>query len=242
MERTAQVQLSHAFVSLADSLVHDFDVVDLLDRLARICVDVLGVDEAGLLLTDQRGNLRVMAASSEAMHLLELYQLQNEEGPCLDSYRTGQPVVMTALDSAVQRWPRFGPAAIAAGFVSVQALPMRLRDQTIGGLNLFSRSHRGLSGDLPTAQALADVATIAILHHRAAAHSDALAEQLQTALSSRLVIEQAKGKLAERGSIDVDDAFNRIRDYCRAQRLPLTDTARQVVNDEIDTDAILHHI
>ena len=235
-----QRQLNGAFVSLADSLVQDYDVVDLLDQLARICVDVLGGDSAGVLITDQRGHLRIMASSSDAMHSLELYEIQNEEGPCLDCFRSGVPVTVTALAAASRRWPRFAPRAIAQGFYAVQALPMRLRDQRIGALNLFYAGPVVLSDeDVDVAQALADVATIGILQHRAVTRRETLAEQLQTALNSRLAIEQAKGRLAERGNLEVEDAFGVLRDYCRGRNLRLSDIARKIVTGEIDADVIL---
>jgi GAF domain-containing protein len=235
-----QRQLNEAFVSLADSLVRDFDVVDLLDRLARICVEVLGGDSAGVLISDQRGYLRIMASSSEVMHTLELYEIQNQEGPCLDCFRMGTPVAVTTLSTATDRWPRFAPKAVAQGFYAVQALPMRLRDQTIGALNLFYGSPIVLSDDdVEMAQALADVATIGILQHRAVTRREVLAEQLQTALNSRLAIEQAKGRLAERGNLEIEEAFTVLRDYCRSRNLRLSDVGRKVVTGEIDADVIL---
>lgn len=237
-----QHQLNTAFVTLADTLVKDFDVVELLDGLARICVEVLGADSAGVLITDQRGHLRILASSSEVMHSLELYEIQNEEGPCLDCFRTGSAVALTELGTAIGRWPRFTGRALAQGFYAVQALPMRLRDQTIGALNLFYAGPISLSeSDVDVAQALADVATIAILQHRAATRRETLAEQLQTALNSRLAIEQAKGRLAERGNLEIEPAFVVLRDYCRAHNLKLSETAAKVVVGEIDADVILAH-
>jgi GAF domain-containing protein len=237
-----QQQLNTAFVTLADTL-EQFDDVELLDRLARICVEVLGADSAGVLITDQRGHLRVLASSSEVMHTLELYEIQNEEGPCLDCFRTGRAVTLTQLTDALRRWPRFTHRALAEGFYAVQALPMRLRDQTIGALNLFYAGPIPMSAsDIDIAQALADVATIGILQHRAVTRRETLAEQLQTALNSRLAIEQAKGRLAERGGLEIEAAFVVLRDYCRANNLRLSDTAAKVVIGEIDADIILKHV
>jgi transcriptional regulator with GAF, ATPase, and Fis domain len=192
---------------------------------------LLDVAAAGLLLADPRGELRVVAASSEAARLLELFQLQNDQGPCLDCYRSGQPVQAADLDAAAARWPRFAPVARQAGFAAVQALPMRLREQVIGALNLF-RAAPGVfdPADVRVGQALADVATISLLHERSMRHSDALNEQLQTALNSRVVIEQAKGKLAERLGVDMDQAFSLLRDFARNRNLRLSDLAQAFID------------
>jgi transcriptional regulator with GAF, ATPase, and Fis domain len=222
--------LSETFVELTDTMVADFDVIDFLHVLTDRSVQLLDVSAAGLLLADQRGELRVVAASSEAARLLELFQLQNDQGPCLDCFRAGQPVAAADQAAAAQRWPRFAAAARQAGFGAVQALPMRLRDQVIGALNLF----RAASGtfdpaDVRIAQALADVATISLLHERTMRHSEALNEQLQTALSSRVVIEQAKGKLAERRGLDMAQAFALLREQARARNMRLSDLAQAFI-------------
>jgi transcriptional regulator with GAF, ATPase, and Fis domain len=205
--------LSETFVELTDTMVAGFDVIDFLHVLTDRSVQLLDVSAAGLLLADPRGELRVVAASSEAARLLELFQLQNDQGPCLDCFRAGRPVAAADLAAEAQRWPRFAAAAQQAGFAAVQALPMRLRDQVIGALNLF----RAVPGafdpaDIRIGQALADVATISLLHERSMRHSDTVNEQLQTALNSRVIIEQAKGKLAERLGLDMDQAFSVLRD------------------------------
>jgi transcriptional regulator with GAF, ATPase, and Fis domain len=218
--------LSDTFIDLADTMVADFDIIDFLDMLVDRSVRLLDVSAAGVLLADPRGDLRVAAASTEAAGLLELFQLQNDEGPCLDCYRTGQPVSAADLSAASQRWPQFAAAATQAGFWAVQALPMRLRGQVIGALNLF-RADPGpfdLDGQR-IGQALADVATIGLLHERNLRRSEALAEQLQAALNSRVVIEQATGKLAERLSLDMPRAFAMLRDYARNTNQRLTDVA-----------------
>jgi len=205
-------------------------VIDFLHVLTDRSVQLLDVSAAGLLLADQRGELRVAAASSEAAGMIELFQIQNDQGPCLDCFRTGQPVTAADLAGPDQRWPRFAAAATRAGFGTIHALPMRLRDQVIGALNLF-RTEPGPfeAADLRIAQALADVATIGLLHERNVRRRDTVAEQLQAALNSRVVIEQAKGKLAERLGIDMDRAFNMLRDYARNSNLRLTDVARDFV-------------
>jgi hypothetical protein len=233
-------RLSTTFVSLADTLVSDFDVIDLLQTLTSACVDLLDTAAAGLMLTDQAGNLRVMASSTEQTRLLELYELQNDEGPCLDCFRNGRPVTMTRLEDARTQWPRFADAATDAGFGAVQAVPMRLRERTIGALNLFYRPDQVDGGDQRVLQALADVATIGILQQRSIERAEVLAEQLQTALNTRTVIEQAKGVLAERGGLTMDGAFEVLRRYCRNERRHLADTARSLINGTLDTRQLLN--
>src|SRR4249919_916487 len=218
--------LSETFVELTDTMVAGFDVIDFLHVLTDRSVQLLEVSAAGLLLADPRGELRVVAASSEAARLLELFQIQNDQGPCLDCYRSGRPVAAADLAAAASRWPRFAAAARQAGFAAVQALPMRLREQVIGALNLFRAGPGAFpAADVRVGQALADAATISLLHERSMRHSDALNEQLQTALNSRVIIEQAKGKLAERLGLDMGQAFSLLRDHARNRNLRLADVA-----------------
>ena len=231
--------LTEAFVSLADTLVSDYDVIDLLHRLCSDSVRLLPVDAAGLLLSDQRGTLRVVSSSAEQAHLVELFQLQANEGPCLDCFRTSQQVVSTDL-SREARWPRFVERARQAGYGAVHALPLRLRSETIGGLNLFGSTPGALPPHaLRVGQALADVATIGILQERALRRQEVLAEQLQGALNSRVIIEQAKGMLAERGQIDLSQAFAVLRAHARTSQQRLSDLARDVVNGAILPDGLL---
>ncbi|HXL90387.1 MAG TPA: GAF and ANTAR domain-containing protein [Streptosporangiaceae bacterium] len=224
--------LSDTFVGLADTMVADFDVIDFLHMLTDRSVRLLLVSAAGVVLADPRGELRVAAASSEAAGLIELFQIQDDQGPCLDCFRTGQPVTAADLAGPDQaRWPRFAAAATHAGFGTVHALPMRLRDQVVGALNLFGTGTALLGpADLRVGQALADVATIGLLQERNVRRSEIVAEQLQAALNSRVVIEQAKGKLAERLSVDMDRAFAMLREYSRKSNQRLTDVARDFVN------------
>jgi GAF domain-containing protein len=222
--------LARTLVELADTLVADFDVVELFTRLADRCVDVLDVEAAGLMLVAPDGDLRVMASSSEAMRVLELFELQAQEGPCLDCYRTGRPVVNHDLARDDGRWPRFSAEALAAGFRSVHALPMRLRGAVIGALNLFHGEPGEMrESDIDAAQALADVATIAILQHRAAHEAQVVNDQLNHALNSRIVIEQAKGMVAERLSVDMQQAFSTLRGYARNHNARLADVAQTVI-------------
>jgi transcriptional regulator with GAF, ATPase, and Fis domain len=222
-------QLAEAFVEAADTLVDDFDVIEFLHTLAQRCVTLLEIDAAGLMLADQRGALHATAASAENARLLELFELQTDAGPCLDAFRTGEPVVNADLHANEHRWPRFAEAAEAAGYVSVHALPLRLRSTVIGALNLFCAQLGSLSEeDIRTGQALADVATIGILAQRNLQQAELLTTQLQTALNSRVIIEQAKGVLAERHQITVDEGFTMLRDYSRGRNRLLSDVARDV--------------
>jgi transcriptional regulator with GAF, ATPase, and Fis domain len=232
--------LAEAFVSLADTLVADYDVIELLDRLSTDCVALLPIDAAGLLLSDQRGALRMLSSSTEQAHLMELFQVQMSDGPCLDCFHTGHQVTATDL-SHDGRWPRFTVRARQTGYRAVHALPLRLRSVTIGALNLFGSRPGGLSAeDLRIGQALADVATIGILQERAIRRREVLAEQLQAALNSRLVIEQAKGVLAECGHLDVAQAFTLLRSHARANHQRLSDLARDVISGTTTMDALLH--
>jgi GAF domain-containing protein len=226
----AEIQLADVFVEMADTLVDEFDVIDFLHVLTERCVQLLGVSAAGLLLTDGQDTLQLVAASSERTRLLELFQLQTDQGPCVDCFRTGQPVSVTDLPSA-GRWPRFTAAAAEVGFAAVHALPMRLRSECIGALNLFDTQPGALDGGkLRIGQALADVATIGLLQQRSIRHREALTEQLQSALNSRVLIEQAKGVLAERLHLDVADAFALLRNGARSHNRRLSDLAQSIVD------------
>ncbi|HTN80339.1 MAG TPA: GAF and ANTAR domain-containing protein [Acidimicrobiales bacterium] len=222
--------LARTLVELADTLVADFDVVDLLTALADSCVDVLDVGAAGIMLAAPDGELRVMASSSEAMRVLELFELQARQGPCLECYRTATPVVNQDLVVGDDRWPGFAAEALAAGFHAVHALPMRLRGTVIGALNLFHVEPGEMrKADMDAAQAFADVATIAILQHRAATEAHVLNEQLNAALHTRVVIEQAKGIVAERQGLDMERAFATLRNHARNHNLRLADVATAVI-------------
>ncbi len=222
--------LSDTFVDLADTMVADFDVIDFLQMLTDRSVALLSASAAGVVLADPRGTLRLAASSNDAAALVELFQLQNDEGPCLECFRTGQPVAADDLAAPDQPWPKFAAAATQSGFRAVQALPMRLRDQIVGALNLFRAEPEPMHpAQLRIGQALADVATIGLLHERNVSRSEIVAEQLQSALNSRVVIEQAKGKLAERLSIDMDHAFSLLRDHARNSNQRLTDVARNFI-------------
>jgi len=242
---TREQQLAEAFVETADTLVDDFDVIEFLQTLAQRCVALLEIDAAGLMLADQRGTLHATAtatataASAENARLLELFELQTDAGPCLDAFRTGEPVVNADLHANQHRWPRFAEAAEEAGYVSVHALPLRLRSTVIGALNLFRADSGPLSdADVRAGQALADVATIGILAQRNLHQAELLSTQLQAALNSRVIIEQAKGVLAERHRITVDQGFTLLREYARRYNRLLSDVARDVAERAPAADAL----
>lgn len=223
-------------VSMADTLVSDFDVVDLFYELTASCVDLLEVAQAGLLLTDEDGELRVAAVTNEATHVVELLELQSEGGPGTEAFRTGRPVRSGPLAEAEaqDRWPAFGKAAHAAGFHEVTAVPMRLRGQVLGALNLFLTDPVALSEqDMTVAKALADLATIAIIQDRATADDRMLISQLQMALDSRVVIEQAKGIVAQNQDLGMEEAFGRIRGYARDNNQRLQAVAAKIVSGDV---------
>jgi len=230
--------LSETFVALADTLVRDFDVVEFLSLLASRCQDLFDAGEAGLMLVDPEGKMRLVASSSHQMETLELLEIQYDEGPCPDAYRSAAQVVCADLATEV-RWPTFGPAAIRAGFRSVVALPMRLRGEVIGALNMIRPQPGALpSEDVAAAQALADVATIGLLQHRAARESELLAEQLQYALTSRVVIEQAKGVIAQDLDLDMREAFDALRRHCRDNNLAIAEVARAIVERTMSPEVL----
>jgi transcriptional regulator with GAF, ATPase, and Fis domain len=223
--------VAEALVGLADSLVAEYDTIDLLHRLATDCVDLLPINAAGLLLTDQQGALRAIACSTEQARLLELVEVHTAEGPSRDCFTTRQLVsVPDLLDPVETRWPEFTAEARRAGFRAVHALPLRLREETIGALNLFSTKPGELQPEyLKIGQALADIATIGIVQERALFSSELLVARVQDILNSRVILEQAKGVLAERLDIGPQEAFTRLRYHARNTDQRLTDLARGVV-------------
>ena len=230
-------RLAEVFVELADTLVEEFDVVDFLQMLTERCVELVDTDAAGLMLDDQRGDLQVVAYTTESARLLELFELQKAEGPCLDCFATGQVIANVDLTAARGRWPVFTEAALESGFAYSHALPLRLRRQVVGALNLFSVERRALTDDhLAVAQGMADIAPIGLLHERALRDQVLLAEQLQTALHSRILVEQAKGVLSARATISVGEAFTRLRTHARRTGEPLTAVAEAVVTGALDDD------
>lgn len=223
-------RLAATFVDLADTLVDDFDLVEFLYTLVDRCAELLDVTAIGLMLADARGRLTVMASTSEEMRLLELFQLQNDQGPCLECYHGGTPVAEEDLANAQERWPRFAPAAVAAGFRSVHALPMRLRAETLGALNLFHAEPRALhDADVHIGQAMVDVAAIGLIQVELGRRREILNAQLQTALDSRVSIEQAKGVLAERHQITPAQAFTVLRAHARNNNTRLSDLVVEVI-------------
>ncbi len=235
METSRDQVIIDSFVSMADNLVADFDVVDLLTGLADRCVSVLGVSAVGVMFASPMEKLRPVASSSETMRVVELFELQAQEGPCLDAYRTGRQVGYERLLTGTNRWPRFTLVALEAGFETVLALPLRLRETVIGALNLFSTEENTMEDrDIMVAQGFADLVTISVLQHGAAIESRRVNDQLTQALTSRIVIEQAKGVVAERAGIDIADAFTRLRNYARSNGLRLADVAQAVIDNALD--------
>ena len=232
-------RLAQVFVELADTLVEEYDVVDLLQTLTERCVELVDTDAAGLMLDDQRGNLRLIAHTHESARLLELFELQQQEGPCLDCFATGQVIANIDLATATDRWPVFTQAAREVGFGTSHAVPLRLRRQVIGALNLFTTGRRSLSDEhLAVTQGLADIATIGLLHERAVRDQVTLSEQLQTALHSRILIEQAKGVLSARAATSVAEAFRLMRTHARRTGEPLTTLAAAVVAGHVEAGAL----
>jgi GAF domain-containing protein len=235
---TREADVVRSLVEMADTLVDDYDVVDLLTGLADRCVNLLGVSAAGVMLVSPEGSLGLVASSSEAMRLLELFELQAQEGPCLDAFRTGQPVEHESLEAGSGRWPSFSAAALQAGFRSALALPLRLREATLGALNLLSVTRTPMDkADVVVARAFADLATLSIAQHRAAAEAQRLNEQLAAALASRVVIEQAKGVISERAGVDLAEAFLRLRRDARDHNRRLTDVAQAAIDGTLDPQA-----
>ncbi|MEO5709803.1 MAG: GAF and ANTAR domain-containing protein [Nocardioidaceae bacterium] len=237
----AAERLAEVFVELADTLIDDFDLIEFLQMLATHTSDLFDARAAGLLLADHRGRLQVMAASDERSEMLELFQVQAHEGPCQDCFTHGKAVVNADLTQANDRWPNFAPRAVTAGYRSVHAFPLRLRNQTYGALNLFGTDTGQMDPtDTKIVQALADIATIGMLQQRAIQRGDDLTEQLQGALNTRIVIEQAKGMIAQTHGISPDQAFNLLRAYCRKNSLPLTDVANRVITQPASLGDLLN--
>jgi len=235
-----ETRIGQVFVELTDTLTDDFDVVDLMYQLADACLELLEVDMAGLILVDRRGRPRLVASSPEGMRELELFELQADQGPCLDVLRSGQPVVNVALAQAQQRWPQFTSLALETGVRSTHALPMKLRQDLIGTLSLFTRNEQHLSdGDVALGQALADVASIALLQQHATREPADLAEALQSTLNARVVIGQAKGILAEHSGLHPADTFRFLRAHARKTGEPLQRVADHVVNGQLSSVDLL---
>jgi GAF domain-containing protein len=237
--RGREAALSQAFVRLADTLSSDFDVVDFLQGLSADSVEILRAEAAGVMLADPRGGLRLVASSDERMRLLELFELQGAEGPCLDAFSTGRPLQASAAESRT-RWPVFAPRAADSGFLRMCAVPLRLRTDIIGALNLFRATDEPFTDDeIDIAQAMGEIAAIGLIQERALRERTLLTEQLQAALLSRVIIEQAKGMLAEYLKMTVDDAFQLLRTYARARNLKLSDVARGVIDRKIPSAALI---
>jgi GAF domain-containing protein len=226
-----ETRVLDAVVSLVDNLLDDFDVVDLLTELTERCAELLDIEAAGFLLADPLQQLRLLAATSEQARELELFQLPAEEGPCVECYTTGQPVSVADLQEAIERWPRFVPAAVEVGFASVHAVPMRAAGIVLGALGLFgTRPGELIEADLLVGQTLAHIACVAILQEHPPTPATVM-PQLRSALTNRVIVEQAKGLLREMLDLSVEEAFHLLRAYARANGEHLTDVARRLVTD-----------
>lgn len=235
-----QQRLVEVFVELADTLVDNYDVIDFLHTLTEVTVELLDAQAAGLMLADQRGSVHVVASSSEESRILELFELQHEQGPCIDSYRHGHQVINVVAAEAERRWPGFGDAVETSNFTSVHALPMRLRSEIVGAMNIFLTRPGLLSEeDVALGQGLADIATIGLLQERAVKQKDAVVEQLEGALKSRILIEHAKGMFAERYDVDVSTAFTTMRAHARNSGQPLRAVATQVIDGTFDSTLLV---
>ena len=232
---TREADVVKSLVEMADTLTDDYDIVDMLTGVTDRCVSLLGVSAAGVMLASPAGSLGLVASSSEAMRLLELFELQAQEGPCLDAFRTGEPVEQENLQAGAGRWPVFSAAAVQAGFASALALPLRLREVTLGALNLLSITEAPMTeADVIVARAFADLAALSIVQHRVSAEAQRLNEQLSAALTSRVIIEQAKGVISERAGVGLAEAFARLRGYARSHNHRLTDVARAAIDGTLD--------
>lgn len=237
---TTQERVTRVFVELADTLVAGFDVIDFLHTLVERSVELLAADAAGLMLENQRGELEVVAASSEEAMVLELFELQSSQGPCMDCFTSGEALVNVDVAEMTVRWPLFAAAAAQAGYNSAHAIPLRLRGQVIGAMNLFSLAAEPLtSQDVALGQGMADIATIGLLQQRRLLEQDIITEQLQAALSTRVVIEQAKGVLAERAQISVGAAFTMMRAQARRTEQQLTAIAYAVLDGSLSVEDVL---
>lgn len=232
-------RMAQVFVELSDTVLDTFDIIEFLDNLTARCVELLDADAAGLMLADRRNRLNLMAATAQEARVMGLFELQVQEGPSLECFNTGHAILNVYLAETQERWPKFGAAARESGFGSTHALPMRLRGQVIGALSLLTRDQRRLSvTDRAIGQAMADLATIGLLHQRNAHDQTTLTEQLTVALNSRVLVEQAKGALADRAHISVNEAFTRMRDYARGNQLTLGGVASRVVTGAIPEDLL----
>jgi GAF domain-containing protein len=235
-------RLADVFVEFADTLIDDYDVIEFLLIVTNRTAELIGASDVGLLLADQRGRLQFMAASNEDVKRLEIFQVQVDEGPCLDAFQTGRPVVNADLRKATERWPKFAPRASVEGYLTAHAFPLRLRQEVIGAIGVFGNDKRHWEpAEVHIVQALAHVATIGLLQERAIRRGEVLAEQLQSALNSRIVIEQAKGAIAQFRNVSVDAAFLLMRDHARRTKSRLGDVAHAALDDPASLDGPPRH-
>ncbi|MGW7412317.1 GAF and ANTAR domain-containing protein [Streptomyces sp. NPDC054863] len=228
--------IAKAFVSLADSFAEDVDPTVLLDRLAAHCVALTSTDAAGIMMIDARGSLRTMAVSDSRAALLELFQMQSGQGPCIDAWHEQHRLDVPDLATQESRWPDFVPLARELGFRGAYALPMKVNGQGVGALNLLREDPGTLTDtELALAQALADVACVAVVRWQAdPARPHDVLTQVQAAVSVKATIETAKGLLAAAGGIGVQEADAALHRYSRLHGMSPSDAAQQLVRRTLD--------
>ena len=226
-----ETRVLSAVVSLVDKLLDDFDVVDLLTELTERCADLLDVASAGFLLADPLQRLHLLAATSEQTREVELFQLQAEQGPGVECYRTGEPILVPDVRTQIERWPQFVPTALEAGFEAVHAVPMRAAGAVLGALGLFDTRPKELTeADRLVGQTLAHIACVAVLQEHPPTR-DTVLPPLRAALAGRVQVEQAKGFLSETLGVSVAHAFGLLRTYSRGRGEHLTAVARRLMTD-----------
>ena len=239
-DSTREERINDAFVRVAGTLVDDYDVLDLLSTLMNTCTDLLDVQAGGILLADSTGQLELVASTSEEAEIVEIMIVAAGAGPCIDCFNTGTVVSVADIDADAGQWPRFRKTALDQGFRATHATPLRLHGEVVGAMNLLSTDVGALSSrDAKLAQALADVATVGILHERSLRQPEMVAAQLHLALDTRILVEQAKGVLAQIRSCTMTEAFTTLRDYARAHDVTLRVAAEGVVNRTISAEALV---
>jgi GAF domain-containing protein len=225
---------------MADTLTANYDVVDLLHTLVVECTMIVAATAGGLMLADSSGRLQLLASTDESAELVEVMQLAAGAGPCVDCFTSGTSVSVPNIAASGGHWPDFEGAALGQGFQSVHATPMKLRGEVIGTMNLFNVAPGAFRPrDAAVVQALADVATIGILQQRIATESHLVAEQLQRALDSRVLIEQARGAMSQALGLTMDEAFGALRNYSRNNNMTMHAVATAITTRSLTADALL---
>ncbi len=229
-----QRALLEAYESFGRALLRPYEIGDVLYRLTDQVVEVLDIDGSGVCLAPNGGGLQLLSATDHHVAAIEDTQLTAGTGPILSAYETGEQVRVDDLVDA-NDWPEFTRFAVDRGMRAVASLPMPVDERRIGALDLFrAEAHVWTDEEMQAAQGLANMASAYVLNHQALSESRTLAGQLQTALDSRIIVEQAKGLLAGRHGLTPNDAFGRLRQYARARGDRLHDVCRHVVEGTLD--------